>query len=202
MSLIPLLIKGRANCGQLEAFADDCNAMARSFWLGRDVTLANEGGKYVLLSKGDGQTVATRWKECAKSSLKIYPIGGIVAAVIMLAYAITCIPVALAMSVGLAAKTIALHSDPDSKRYQAIAHQYFLSIKQYVELEKLESDLNDKKADQRYDTERLKDCQSMKLIGGRSLSFEIEQMREKERKQLETAMQSRAAEFKSLENQF
>ena len=51
-------------------------------------------------------------------------LGPLAALILLIGYGLLFIPTALTMGVGLAAKKIALATDPDSRRYQSIAQKY------------------------------------------------------------------------------
>jgi hypothetical protein len=123
MSLMQLITTGRADAGRIEKFADGCNSMARSFWQGRNVELLKEGKNYTLKTSGNGKTVTSAWADVAGASFDMYALGVIIAPIIMLAYALACIPVAITMGIGLVAKKIALATDENSNQYNIIAQK-------------------------------------------------------------------------------
>lgn len=199
MSAISLLSKGPVDCGKLEKFADGCNAMARSFWQGHNVKLLKEGKDYSVQTEG-GQTVTSRFVKAADSTLNLYPIGPIVGMIIMLAYALICVPVALTMGVGLIAKKIALATDEDSNRYQSFAKKYFALARQEGQLKQLSSKLKSKNEALEQSKKEINDLETIKVVGSEENAFKtiLETIKETKKEELGKKINSTKSEIEGL----
>jgi hypothetical protein len=165
MSLLNLIVNGRQDGGRLEKFADGCNSMARSFWLGHRVVLLKEGNGYTLQDSGSGRTITSRWMDVAESSCGIYAAGVIIAPVIMIAYALLCIPITITMGIGLIAKKIVLATDEQSNRYQIIANKYLLLGQKEKKLKKLTPLLRSEREILNFFTTEIENLENIQILG-------------------------------------
>lgn len=203
MNLLQLTHQGSIKAGTLEKFADGCNFLARSFWMGSQVEVKEDQNKFEFQIL-DNKTVTSYWMDAAKGVYGIYPIGVLISLIVLIAYVIVCIPVVLSMGIGLASKKIALKMDEKACLYNTVVQKYLAISEAKKKVDELEINIKFQKEAFSSCERELRDLEDIQISGKQTISSkaEFELLCKNKIESVKQRMETAKAEMARMEEQF